>query len=265
MTYPEHENLEGKSYGPIGHCIYCGADEDLSREHIVPAGLHGSAVIQMASCRSCAKITGRIERSVLRGPMWAVRLLRKLRSRRPGDAPTSERLTVIRGGVEKELDLPIDEYPVLLHFPHFDPPTYLTGQHLDRGIHISGISTVGFGPSPADVARRLGVDDVKVTQQYEPAAFARMIAKIAFAMAVAEGKMSRIKGISPVVPSILGEEDQIGRWLGTMTQPSTAYPGLLHRVLVHEDLEKGLLIGEVQLFSDSPSPSYAVILGELLH
>ena len=92
-----------------------------------------------------------------------------------------------------------------------------------------------------------------------------MIAKIAFAMAVAEGKMSRIKGISPVVPSILGEEDQIGRWLGTMTQPSTAYPGLLHRVLVHEDLEKGLLIGEVQLFSDSPSPSYAVILGELLH
>ena len=45
--------------------------------------------------------------------------------------------------------------------------------------------------------------------------------------------------------------------------PGPGTPGQLHRILFHRDDQQGLLLGEVQLFSDSQAPRYGVILGEL--
>ena len=91
-----------------------------------------------------------------------------------------------------------------------------------------------------------------------------MIAKIGYATAFALGDLRRLEGPSPVIPSILGEEDDIiGRWVGTLTDPIRNYPGLLHRIEIHEDTKRRLLLAEVQLFSDSKTPSYGVILGRL--
>ena len=66
-----------------------------------------------------------------------------------------------------------------------------------------------------------------------------------------------------VVQSILGAVDDIGRWVGTLSGPAKSVAGQLHRLLFHRDDEKGLLFGEVQLFSDSQGPRYVVILGKL--
>ena len=74
-------DLAKLSYPPVGHCIYCSGTDNLTREHIVPFGLHGNAVLPAASCARCRQITSAFEFQVLRGPMRAVRLLRKLRSR----------------------------------------------------------------------------------------------------------------------------------------------------------------------------------------
>lgn len=41
------------------------------------------------------------------------------------------------------------------------------------------------------------------------------------------------------------------------------HDGLLHRIIMHEDRHKNLLVAEVHLFSDSETPRYGVILGEL--
>jgi hypothetical protein len=90
-----------------------------------------------------------------------------------------------------------------------------------------------------------------------------MLAKIGYAMAVAQGAESLIDGGCPALPSILGEDDDIGRWVGTLTDPIRNYPGLLHRIAIHEDRDKGLLLAEIQLFADSETPSYGVILGRL--
>jgi len=57
----------------IGECVYCGAKENLANEHIVPLALGGNLVLQNASCRSCAKITGKFEQRVLRGFMMDAR------------------------------------------------------------------------------------------------------------------------------------------------------------------------------------------------
>jgi hypothetical protein len=75
--------------------------------------------------------------------------------------------------------------------------------------------------------------------------------------------MNDMDGETFVLPSILGEKDEIGRWVGTLTDPPKCHPGTLHRVEVHHDRQRDLLCAEVQLFSDSETPSYGVILGRL--
>lgn len=258
------KKLDNLTYKPIGKCIYCGSTKNLRKEHILPFGLSGTAVLPDSTCQRCATITGQVEQKVLRGPMWAVRVYRELRSRtRHKDAPKRYPLTVVKDGKEQEIEVPIEDFPILLHFPIFEPPAYLNPAGYEKGIRISGIATASFGQQPKEVAKRLGVEEISIPQAQEPVAFARMIAKIAYAWAAAERKLDLIRGAPLVVPAILGETDDIGRWVGTLTEPIQKYEGLLHRILIHEDQEKHLLIGEVHLFSDSETPTYGVILGKL--
>jgi hypothetical protein len=196
--------------------------------------------------------------------MRAVRVLRKLRSRsRHAGAPGTHRIRIYRNDAVVTVEIPLDEYPVLLHFPTFAAPRALTGEG-GSGIKLAGVASVLFGPSPEEVLRRLGGQRIVLdSPQYQPIAFARMLAKIGWAMAVAEGVQDRLDKPSQIVSSIRGEVDDIGQWVGTLTDPIRKYSGVLHRVSIHEDHEKEMLIAEVQLFADSETPSYGVILGRL--
>lgn len=80
---------------------------------------------------------------------------------------------------------------------------------------------------------------------------------------MAEGAINLAEGIPPIVSSILGKKNEIGRWVGNLSTTLSKKEGLLHRLSLISDDEKGLLIGEVQLFADSDTPSYQVILGKL--
>jgi hypothetical protein len=251
-------------YPPANRCIYCGAKEDLTREHIIPYGLNGTSVIQAASCPQCAKRTSDFEKTVLRGPMRSIRVLHGFQSRSKHEgAPETCPVRVIRHGVENEIELPLEEAPVMLYFPEFPPPRIVTGKR-GTGIDMTGVAALCFGPTPDDIARRLEAESVTVeSPPYEPVAFARMLAKIGFATAYAEGILARVGQSCPVIPAILGEEDGIGTWVGTMTGAYRKYPELLHRVALHEDRERSLLIAEVQLWASSGTPSYGVVLGTL--
>lgn len=257
-------DMSKAQYPELGRCIYCGDTENLQREHILPFGLSGTAVLPKSSCVVCAKITGRFEREVLRGPMWAVRILRQLKSRtKHANAPKTAPLKVKKGENEFEIELPLNEYPILLHFPVFAPPAFLSPSGYMHGINISGVATVSFGIRPEHVLSKIDATEIAIPQDYQPVAFARMIAKIAYATAFAQGEINLIDGEPFVLPAILGQRDEIGRWVGTLTGPYKSFKGLLHRIVFHQDTERGILIGEVQLFSDSQTPSYGVILGRL--
>ena len=256
--------LNGRSYDPVGYCIYCGAKNNLQKEHILPFGLSGTAVLPDSTCSKCARVTGRQEQIVLRGPMWPVRVYREFKSRtKHKNAPEEYPLTIMRGSVQETVMLPLDEYPILLHFPIFPPPAFLNPSGYTKGIRINGVATVSFGPKPAEVSRNLGATNISLTQDPKPVSFARVIAKIAYAFAAAERTLDKIRGDPLVLPAILGNTDDIGRWVGTITDPIQAFDGQLHRILLHEDRQKGLLIGDVQLFSDSHAPRYGVIIGNL--
>jgi hypothetical protein len=258
------KDLNMITYPAFGRCIYCGSNDGLEKEHIVPYALNGSAILPKSTCRECAKITGQFEQSVLRGPMWGVRILRELKSRtKHADAPQTFPLSILQNGEIKDIQVPLKEHPVLIHFPVFSPPGYLAANEYTSGITLTGVATILFGPRPDEVAKKLGVTEIMHNQSYYPAGFARTIAKIGYSYAVAEGALERIHGKPLLLDSLLGRTDDIGRWVGTLTLPLQSHPGLLHRLSIHEDYEKKLLIVEVQLFADSQTPSYGVVVGHL--
>lgn len=209
--------LNNRKYPPVGFCIYCRDTSGLSREHILPFGLSGTAELPKVSCERCRKITGQLEQIVLRGPMWAVRVYRRLNSRtKHREAPRAYPLTVIRGGEKLVVSVPPEEYPILLPFPVFPPPAFLDAEGHCSGIHVKGVTTISFGPRPDETLKRLRADEIQISQDIKPAAFARMLAKIGYAWAAAEGQLAAIDGVPLVVPAILGKTDDIGRWVGTL-------------------------------------------------
>lgn len=110
--------------------------------------------------------------------------------------------------------------------------------------------------------KKLGAQSIGATLSQRPAEFARMIAKIAYAMAAATGTLKLLAESSELPAMILGEDDAIGHFVGTIEEPNASHPEI-HRVLLIEDRGRGLLIGDVQIFSDSHTPRYGVVIGKL--
>ena len=262
----EIPELNHHRYKPVGHCIYCGDTEDLRDEHIVPYGLGGNLILPKSSCGMCADITSKFERSVQRGSFWPARIFRDIQSRRKHrKAPEKYPLIVERNGKEETIQISLEEYPILLPFPIFAVPAYLNPEGYEKGIILEGMASVSFGPRPEHVLTKFGADRLSVQPKGDkPVDFARMIAKIAFSMAVAAGALEQLEeSNSPVLSAILGKTDDIGRWVGTITEPTTQHEKHLHRVLIHRDEQKNLLVGGVHIFSDSQTPHYGVIIGKL--
>jgi len=250
------------NHQPVGHCIYCGATSRLSAEHIIPYGLGGTDVLLKASCADCARETCKFEQEVLRGPMRAARIHRRLKSRtKHAGGPLTQRATLIRASGEEDIDLPLAEYPILLHFPTYGQPGHLSGWS-GAGITMTGMATVLFGPTPEVVAQKHGAREIRFTKSpMKPVAFARMIAKIGLGYAVAGGFIASIEGDSPVASCIRGSSDDVGQWVFTDGSEPMRIPGYLHRVQMHH--MNGLLMAEVHLFADSGAPKYGVVLGKL--
>lgn len=255
--------LTHHTYAPYGCCIYCGRTDDLRTEHIVPFGLDGNLKLPESTCKECADRTSKIERAVLRGDFRAIRVYRDLQSRRKhAGAPRLYPLDITLNGQKQQVELPLGEYPLVLHFPVFPPPRILTAAEKRPGIDVRGVDTISFGPSPLEVMQKLGAQSVGATLTQQPAEFARMIAKIAYAMAAATGTLEVLAEPSELPAMILGHDDAIGHFVGTIEEPNASHPEL-HRVFVIEDTGRGLLIGDVQIFSDSQTPRYGVVIGKL--
>lgn len=255
-------DLGKMQFQPVGICIYCGASEDLQREHVIPFGLSGTAVLPAASCRTCAKVTSNFELRVLRGSMRDVRVFRRLRSRsRHVDARLTQRLRIRRNGVLETVELPLEQYPILLHFPTFSMPGILSG-HDGSGIQMMGIATLQFGTHPQELGKRLEAQELVFDAPPDDSiAFAKLIGKIGYAMAVAQGALNVAERRPEIVASLLGELDEIGRWVGTLPAPFQKYPdGTLHRIAVKSEPSKGIVTVEIQLFADSAAPTYIVVL-----
>lgn len=176
------------------------------------------------------------------------------------EAPTLLPLRVRRGEHWETLNLPHSEYPLVLEFFVFSVPGCVDASY-ERGVRIRGHQTFSFGVRPEIVKARLHVDEISAPRRYTPADFARMTAKIGYAMAVAVGVVDPAGRRPEVVRSILGEIDEIGRWVGTLAEPRELQRSVLHEVGIHRDPDNGMLFARVQYLTAVGSPVYGVVLG----
>lgn len=194
--------------------------------------------------------------------MRAARIFLKLRSRRSSDIPSEYPIRIEKNNRTETIKLPLDEYPTLLPMPIFEAPTFLSGEEETKGINIIGVDTISFGPRPEEVGRKMNAKIIEITPEKDfPNEFARMLAKIIYAYAVAELGLDNIEEAF-VIPAILGQKDDIGRWVGTIRREIEPKKGLLHRLKISIVREKQILLGEVQLFADSSGPTYSIVIGK---
>jgi hypothetical protein len=115
----------------VGHCIYCGSLDNLTKEHIIPSGAGGKYTLVDGPCDACAKITTKFEQDCLKrwfGPM-RVRLGLASRRRPKSQRPTSIELTTRNRNTGKPTSrlMSKNDHPAPLTGMIFDHPGILTG------------------------------------------------------------------------------------------------------------------------------------------
>jgi hypothetical protein len=245
----------------IGRCIYCGhKGPGLTREHVVPLGLNGEWTLLDASCTTCAKETSAFEGNTLGRVFIAPRLGLGMRSRDKRRHRTRLPVVVEIDGERRQVDLPVGQAPIFALTPIFKPPGCLLPEYAG-GISVMGLQVTHLGPPDIrDVAKALGVKKFTVQLRYRPASFARMIAKIAYAFAVAGVGLNGLED-PYVVPSIRGTVDEVGRWVGSLTDDPWNAGNYLHAVtlrVIEPDLH-----ARVRLFTQYRFPEYHVVVGRL--
>ena len=195
----------------IGRCVYCGASNGLSDEHIVPYGLHGTWILRAASCDVCARITKSLEGYVQRVHLGALRAKLGFRTRHKRERPTSWPLKLITDGEEVDRQVTTHDNPAVVLFPRFPRPAHRTGERVGSGIKALRWGEAHHLPS----VRRLhasGATHLTLPVPDENR-FARLLAKIAHCYAVG-CIWPRPLASGYVVPAVLGIADDIGQWVG---------------------------------------------------
>jgi len=244
-------------------CIYCGSTVQLSREHILAYALGGTTTITGGSCEECRKITHAFETAVLRGPMRMTRYIQGMPSgTKHKDAPETLPVEVTVNGSKIKINAPRNEALILLPFPIFEPPGYLVPGKSE--LKLIGAVTGSFGADPNEFGKRYGAQHLQLkVSGYDAVAFARLVAKTAYANAYVQDQLQRLKNTPDLVRAMMKEPNTIGRFVGTVPEPYQKYPGLRHRLSIHIMPEHRLLFSTVQLFASAGAPSYIVVLGTL--
>lgn len=256
-------------YQALNKCVYCGNINNLTDEHIIPFGLNANSILPKASCKECAKITSSFEHKVMRGFTLQMRTYLCFQTRRPGERPNSFQLCLVKNGTEEIIDAPVDKHPIFLVLPLFDFPTYLDNllkknRNYKKGIGLAGVQTLWFS-NLEQLRQDYKADTIFVIQKLDHIAFARMLGKIAYCLAVEKFGLERI-GETFVLPAILGKTNDIGKWVGSSSDVIAASPGISHttQIQTYKQQNSGdLIIVLIRLFSDIPSPGYIVIVGTL--
>lgn len=196
----------------------------------MPLGLGGEWVLRKASCQQCRDITSGIELDVLRKTLLPARAKMNLPPRHKDERPNKFPLTVERQGQQETTHIPTDKHPTLLCLPRFKSPAYIDKRHYKQGIHVNGVYTYLLGyRSLQHIREELNADSVTQTVTFngfkDGFSFARLLAKIAYVFAMAHFGVVIIDDAYGL-PSILGQSDNIGMWVGSARESLNATSNL---------------------------------------
>lgn len=204
---------------PIGHCIYCGSTDGLTREHIVPYAFGGNWVLGEASCGNCAKITQHFEKICARDVYGPHRLQFGYRSRHKHERPTHVSLGIHAKGRRADRAVPIEALPTLpLVAPVFKIPGALSRS---QPTHVARYRPWVWSVDQEDVEqkRRLtaihenAAEQISIREKINVNALMRLLAKISYAGAIAEYGETNVS--SPLPDYILGRDKNLPYFVGS--------------------------------------------------
>lgn len=248
----------------VGACIYCGMEaRSLGDEHIVPYSLGGPWVLEAASCRECAKVTGRNELYVSRNMLGQMRAIFDLPTRRRKERPIALPIEVLQNGLYVTKMVPLSEHVPSFSLPIFPPPGILWGPPEDAPELevLAFLNYEGRQHNAATLTAKYG--HWRVNAEVHPTPWGRLLAKAAYGLAVGFWGLEAVKG-SPLIDIALGKRHDIGRWVGCF------HGGPIGNVLgeatgLHAaagGLQKRLRTVNLRLFAQFGMPEYVVVVEE---
>jgi hypothetical protein len=254
-----------KTHNPVGRCIYCYDDSPkLSDEHIIPFSLNGTHILPHASCLECAQVTSQLELVVCREHFGQLRAHARLRTRRNHPDQFFADL-IFEDGHRERVPVPIDIHPSVLVVPQFEMPTLLSRRTSDGNFRIrENIWHVERSLEWDEFVKARGAKQGAIQYPRKPQEFARFLAKIAHAYAVAR---LGIDGFNPSLTDLILGRNVVRAPELVGSEPEIAPPasGVLHEL---DLLENGnFLIVRIRLFASSSIegahgfPTYLVVAG----
>jgi hypothetical protein len=247
----------------IGRCIYCGATDDLTREHIIPYGLNGYWTLSDASCPRCRKTTSAFETEVLRNTLGWARSALNMQTRNPEDRIGHLPIRAVRRGRQTFETIELAGAPILVYLPTFAAPGTLTatpGMTLQGPGWLRQLAGPPFHLILPQIARDRNLDEIYLRIEYQPIEFARTLAKIAFGLTVLSLGSDALDDVF-VLPVIHGDTSRIREFVGSREGIPNLPPTGLHAFEVHRF---GRYIHvHLHLFAQFEAPEYHVVVGRL--
>lgn len=147
------------------------------------------------SGKACAAITSDFEGKVQAQDMAGLRYSMDFPSRRKSKRKDVKlpMEVVTTGGESKEIAVVRDEYYPIIALPDFRPPAYVTKDEYNEGIEMVGYTTTPTKRSLEEIAKTHDAIEIATYTLRWPEAWARMFAKIAYATAVQQYGLDRLK------------------------------------------------------------------------
>jgi hypothetical protein len=252
-------------YHSPGRCIYCGkpaSEVQLTDEHIIPVALGGTLILPKASCLDCARITSQLETHCVKGMFYAAKGQFRLKGRKSRKAPDFLGVGIERAALTEMHKLHISRHPSAI----------ITFDFGESGASYGIAPADDFGggkvcitPIVPDFWQRVSAigEDIKLTlspinSQY----FARMLAKIAHAFAVAERGVDAFP--HNLRNAILGQAPMYLRYfIGTVDSKSEPPSDQRHEISLAiraNWVDTELLTVRLRLFSQKETPIYYIVV-----
>lgn len=264
--------MSDEYFGPIGHCIYCGAttyvpgrNQAPAREHIIPEGISGNLVLLEASCQHCERIINPWETRLLKGALLGSKTHLGLTTKRPSERPKELPLFDPRnerrvGGRERKVMIPIRDYPISLILARFSAPR-LFNPAIPYEILFDGAWIHFFTEPNYDLLRKKHDLIEFGTSSLDIFSLCRTLAKIAHAFTMATFSLEEF---IPTLPHyVIGNYDAFClHYVGGISEAPPPGP-LLHEISIEPATSEQweYIVVRVRLFARYGAPIYRVVSG----
>lgn len=189
-----------------------------------------------------------------------------MKTRRPHERPSHLPLqTKETKGTSRTIDVPASEHPSGILLIHFQPPRLLSQKPPSVPGEIVQVGAWVHMPDAAAIGAAFARQDTRsfALGHFDELMFARLLAKIACAFAVAEKDLP-IRPSHDIVRLILGQSKSFDHFIGASPEPMPKVPNVAHKLgwKTASNSEATYLLATVQLFAYLGAPEYEIIVAE---